>query len=133
MINSPACECERATGVCLGRFEASAPAEIAASAPTFFKEVASMRSDAESAARRLELLLAAANRPGLRRVHVAYENDAVVLTGCVRSFYEKLLAVRICQREAMGLRVVDDIAVVDDRPASLTIVRAFQGTSEQPS
>lgn len=75
-----------------------------------------MGSDAESAARRLELLLAAANRPGLRRVHVAYEDDAVVLSGCVRSFYEKLLAVRICQREAMGLRIVDDIAVVDDQP-----------------
>lgn len=75
-----------------------------------------MPSDAEAAAQRLKLLLAAANRPGLRRVHVACADAAVVLSGCVHSFYEKLLAVRICRREAEGLRIVDDITVIDDRP-----------------
>lgn len=115
MSNYLACDCERATGICLCRFGPNGPVEIAASVPTCSGEIDSKRSDAASDVRRFELLLAAANRPGLRRVHIAYEDDAVVLRGCVRSFYEKLLAVEICRREAAGLRIVDGIVVVDDR------------------
>jgi len=115
MKSFPACDCERAAGICLCRLGANASSEIAASVPTCSREIDSKRLNAASELRRFALLLAATNRPGLRRLQFAYEGDAVILRGCVRSFYEKLLAVELCRREAAGLRIVDDIVVVDDQ------------------
>lgn len=115
MNDFPACECERAAGICLCRLGTNDPSVIAASVPTCSREIDSKQRDAASEVRRFEELLAATNRPGLRRVQIAYEGDAIILRGFVRSFYEKLLAVEICRREAAGLRIVDGIVVVDDR------------------
>ena len=62
--------------------------------------------------RRVQLFLSAAALPGLRRIHVDVAGDTVVLSGRVRTFYERQTAVERSRRVAGVIQVDDRIEVV---------------------
>lgn len=62
--------------------------------------------------RRLHLFLSAANMPGLRRIRIDVSGDTVILSGRVRTFYERQTAVERSQRVAGVIQVDDQIEVV---------------------
>lgn len=54
--------------------------------------------------------LAETNRPSLRRLAVVVDSGCVTIAGCVQSFYERQIAIRICQ--ALGVeRLIDAVEV----------------------
>ena len=61
--------------------------------------------------RRVRNFLSARSEPSLRRLDVEVEGHRVVLSGRVRTFYEKQLAISCCQRVAGVLQVTDAIEV----------------------
>jgi osmotically-inducible protein OsmY len=69
--------------------------------------------------RRILNFLAGRNLPGLRHVDVEVTEGVVMLSGRVRSFYEKQLANHCCRRVAGVHEVVDSIDVATyDWPVS---------------
>lgn len=62
--------------------------------------------------RRVQLFLSSAGLPGLRRIHVDVAGDTVVLSGRVRTFYERQTAVERSRRVAGVIEVDDRIEVV---------------------
>ena len=64
--------------------------------------------------RRILNFLATRNRPALRQLDVQVEGGVVVLSGRVRSFYDKQLASHCCSRVAGVLRVIDGICVIPE-------------------
>lgn len=62
---------------------------------------------------RVRLFLASAKRPRLRRIKVELVGDAVVLSGCVQTFYEKQLATEFAKRVAGVVSVVNRLEVCD--------------------
>ncbi|MBX9792601.1 MAG: BON domain-containing protein [Pirellulales bacterium] len=67
--------------------------------------------EARDLERRVRLFLASAKRPSLRRIKVELVGDAVVLSGCVQTFYEKQLATEFAKRVAGVVSVVNRLAV----------------------
>lgn len=63
--------------------------------------------------RRVALFLATAAMPGLRRLRVDMVGDTVVLSGRVRTFYERQTAVEWSRRVAGVIDVADQIEVGD--------------------
>lgn len=63
--------------------------------------------------RRIESFLAGRNLPGLRQLNVRVDDGVVLLSGRVRSFYEKQLANHCCRRVAGVLEVIDSVDVTD--------------------
>jgi len=73
--------------------------------------------DAEAADRELERrirnFLEGLNLPALRDLEVEVRNGAAVITGRVRTFYQKQLATSCCQRVAGVLSVLNEVRVID--------------------
>ena len=70
--------------------------------------------------RRILNFLASRNRPALRQLDVKVDGGVVVLSGRVRSFYEKQLASHCCSRVAGVLRVIDGICVIPE-PSEIAV------------
>lgn len=64
--------------------------------------------------RRVKLFLAGRSMPGLRRLDVKVDGGVVVISGAVRTFYEKQLANHCCRRVAGVNRVIDAVNVAYD-------------------
>lgn len=61
--------------------------------------------------RRVQQFLMTANLPALRHVGVEVEDDSVILTGRVRTFYEKQMATEFVRRVAGVVSIVNSIDV----------------------
>jgi len=59
------------------------------------------------------LFLSTAGMPGLRRLRVDVAGDTIVLSGRVRTFYERQIAVERSRRVAGVIEVDDQIEVVE--------------------
>ena len=60
---------------------------------------------------RLQLELSRNQRPTLQRLHVDVAEGIVTLSGCVRSFYERQLAVQCCRRVPGVRQMIDAVEV----------------------
>ncbi|MEX2187226.1 MAG: BON domain-containing protein [Pirellulales bacterium] len=60
---------------------------------------------------RLQSELSNNQRTSLKRLHVAVASGIVTLSGCVRSFYERQLAVQCCRRVAGVTQMIDAVEV----------------------
>jgi osmotically-inducible protein OsmY len=60
---------------------------------------------------RLQSELSRNQRPTLKRLHVDVAQGIVTLSGCVRSFYERQLAVQCCRRVPGVLHMIDAVEV----------------------
>jgi carbon storage regulator len=80
--------------------------------------------DQETADRKLERrirnFLKGLSRPELRDLELEVRNGAAVITGRVRTFYEKQLATSCCQRVAGVLSVLNEVQVADSPEMSAT-------------
>jgi carbon storage regulator len=63
--------------------------------------------------RRLKSFLEGLSLPALRDLEVEVQNGAAVITGRVRTFYQKQLAASCCQRVAGVLNVLNEVRVTD--------------------
>ena len=70
----------------------------------------------EDLRRRVVLFLASCNVPGLRHLTVKVDGDTVLLSGRVKTFYEKQLATECSRRVAGVIHVVDLVEVVEYAP-----------------
>ena len=70
----------------------------------------------EQLRQRVRLFLSGSNQPGLRHIEVDAHGDTVTLSGSVRTFYEKQLAVRLSRRVAGVIHVVDSLEAWGYRP-----------------
>lgn len=77
------------------------------------RERAPFAAPGDELTRRVGLFLASADMPNLRRIRVDLVGDTVVLSGRVRTFYERQMAVARSRRVA-GVIEVDDQIEVDD-------------------
>jgi osmotically-inducible protein OsmY len=68
--------------------------------------------------RRVRIFLGERHLPVLRRLEISVHNGTVVLSGRVRTFYERQVAVHSCRRVAGVREVVDRLRVVDAMPAA---------------
>lgn len=60
---------------------------------------------------RLQSELSRNQRPSLKRLHVDVAAGIVTISGRVRSFYERQLAVQCCRRVAGVMQMVDAVEV----------------------
>ena len=70
--------------------------------------------------RRILNFLASRNRPALRQIGVQVEGGVVLLSGRVRSYYDKQLASHCCSRVAGVIQVVDGICVIPE-PSEIAV------------
>ena len=70
--------------------------------------------------RRILNFLASRNRPGLRQIEVRVEGGVVLLSGRVRSYYDKQLASHCCSRVAGVIQVIDGICVIPE-PSEIAV------------
>ena len=63
--------------------------------------------------RRVVNFLFARSRPALRHLKVTADNGTVTVSGRVRSFHEKQLALHCCTRVAGVVRLIDSVDVED--------------------
>ena len=77
-------------------------------------------TDATELKRRILNFLASRNRPALRQLDVKVDGGVVLLSGRVRSFYDKQLASHCCSRVAGVLRVIDGICVIPE-PSEIAV------------
>ena len=68
----------------------------------------------EDLRRRIRSYLASRHFPAFRKLAIKVQHGAVTLTGRVRSFHEKQVALNACQRVAGVLALIDEILV--ERP-----------------
>ena len=61
--------------------------------------------------RRIRLRFAQSNLPALRRLDVASDDDQVILSGQVATFYERQLAISLSRHVAGVIYVIDNITV----------------------
>ena len=76
-------------------------------------------SDAEIA-QRVRTFLQSRHFPGFRNLQVDVNNGLVSLSGHVRSFYEKQVALNTCQRVAGVLSLIDHVRVDLETDAATT-------------
>lgn len=60
---------------------------------------------------RLQSELSKNQRPSFKRLHVDVVAGIVTLSGCVRSFYERQLAVQCCRRVPGVAQMIDAVEV----------------------
>jgi len=65
----------------------------------------------EDLKRRVVNYLVGRQMPSLGRIHVDADNGTVVLSGSVKSFYEKQLCLHCCQRVAGVVKLIDEVSV----------------------
>jgi carbon storage regulator len=70
--------------------------------------------------RRIRNFLEGLSRPELRDLEFEVRNGAAIITGRVRTFYEKQLASSCCQRVAGVLSVLNEVQVADSPEMSAT-------------